>query len=165
MRVGIALGSNLGDRAGHLRAAVAAIREFAELPVLVSRVYETEPVDCPPGSPAFLNAAIEIGYSGDLHALLERLQTIERAHGRPAAHGWNTPRTVDLDILYAGDLTIDTPALKLPHPRLLSRPFVLLPLNDIIPNGKLPGSVTTFSEHVKTIESRGCNLSQESIFQ
>lgn len=160
MRVGIALGSNLGDRAAHLRAAVEAIRRIAEPPVLVSRVYETAPVDCPPDSPSFLNAAVEIGYSGDPVELLRRLQAIEQEMGRPAIRGRNTPRTLDLDILHAGDLTLDTPLLKLPHPRLAQRAFVLLPLNDITPNLKIPGSKTTISDSVKTIDLSKYKMSQ-----
>jgi 2-amino-4-hydroxy-6-hydroxymethyldihydropteridine diphosphokinase len=146
MRVGIALGSNLGDRAAQLRAAVAAIRKFAEPPILLSRVYETAPVDCPPGSPAFLNAAMEIGFSGDIHDLLHRLKAIEQAQDRPAVHGRNTPRTVDLDILYADDLTLDTPELTVPHPRLMDRAFVLRPLCDIAPTRRLPSHANTLSE-------------------
>lgn len=154
MRVGIALGSNLGDRAARLRAALEAIRAFADPPILVSRVYETAPVDCPPGSPAFLNAAIEIGFSGEIHDLLRRLQAIEQAQDRPAIHGRNTPRTVDLDILYADDLTLDTPALTVPHPRLMDRAFVLRPLCDIAPGRRLLGQTNTFSEqNAKNMDS------------
>jgi len=144
MRVGIALGSNLGNRAAQLRAAVAAIRAFAEPPILLSHVYETAPVDCPPGSPAFLNAAMEIGFSGEIHDLLLRLQAIEQAQDRPAVHGRNSPRTVDLDILYADNLTLETPELTLPHPRLMERAFVLRPLCDFAPNRMLPGHAVTF---------------------
>jgi 2-amino-4-hydroxy-6-hydroxymethyldihydropteridine diphosphokinase len=147
MRAGIALGSNLGDRGSHLRSAIAAIREFAKPPILLSRVYETEPVDCPPGSPVFLNAAVEIDYAGDVYRLMEHLQAIERNLGRPIVRGRNTPRTVDLDLLYADDQTIESPSLILPHPGLLSRAFVLLPLCDIVPDRKLPGDSKTFSEH------------------
>jgi 2-amino-4-hydroxy-6-hydroxymethyldihydropteridine diphosphokinase len=144
MRVGIALGSNLGNRAAQLRAAVAAIHVFAEPPILLSHVYETAPVDCPPGSPAFLNAAVEIGFSGKIHDLLRRLQSIEQAQDRPSVHGRNTPRTVDLDILYADDLTLETPELTLPHPRLMERAFVLRPLCDFAPNRILPGHTINF---------------------
>jgi 2-amino-4-hydroxy-6-hydroxymethyldihydropteridine diphosphokinase len=160
MRVGIALGSNLGDRAAHLQSAVTAIREFAESPVLVSRVYETEPVDCPPGSPSFLNAAVEIGWSGDIHELLTRLQEIEKTQGRPGIRPKNDPRTVDLDILYADDLVLETPDLVLPHPRLKNRAFVLLPLADITPERKLPRCVNTLAEIIKSIDSIDCKVSQ-----
>ena len=165
MRVGIALGSNLGDRPAHLRAAVAAIRFFAQPPVRVSRVYETAPVDCPPGSPPFLNAAIEIGWSGDLMDLLERLQTIERSLGRPDVRSQNSPRTVDLDILYADDLTLHTPALTVPHPRLMDRLFVLLPLNDLIPNQEIPGCVNTPAERVKMLDSDFSKETQHVLFE
>jgi 2-amino-4-hydroxy-6-hydroxymethyldihydropteridine diphosphokinase len=158
MRVGIALGSNLGDRVGQLRAAVAAIRAFAEPPILLSHVYETAPVDCPPGSPAFLNAAMEIGFSGGIHDLLRHLQAIEQAQDRPAIHGRNTPRTVDLDILYANDLALETPELTLPHPRLMERVFVLRPLCDFAPNRTLPGQLTSFATQLN-------HLSDSSVTQ
>ncbi|HVE15114.1 MAG TPA: 2-amino-4-hydroxy-6-hydroxymethyldihydropteridine diphosphokinase [Chthoniobacterales bacterium] len=146
MRIGIALGSNLGDREANLRAAVAAIREVAESPVLFSRVYETEPVDCPPDAAAFLNAAMEIGYSGDIHILLQYLQSIESQRGRPLLRDKNSPRTIDLDILYAGDLVLNDPELILPHPRIAERFFVLLPLNDIVPELRLPKQISTIRE-------------------
>jgi 2-amino-4-hydroxy-6-hydroxymethyldihydropteridine diphosphokinase len=152
MRVGIALGSNLGDRVAYLRAAAAAIRRLAEPPVLVSRVYETAPVDCPPGSPSFLNAAMEIGYSGSLADLLAQLQAIEQANARPAAHDRNSPRTVDLDILYADNEVVNEPNLILPHPRITERLFVLQPLSDIVPNRQLPGSTTTIAERAKKLQ-------------
>ena len=161
MRVGIALGSNLGDRAAQLRAAVAAIRAFAEPPILLSQVYETAPVDCPPGSPAFLNAAMEIGFSGEIHDLLLRLQAIEQAQDRPAVHGRNSPRTVDLDILYADDLTLETPELTLPHPRLMERAFVLRPLCDFAPNRMLPGRTATFASHLSKL-SHSCVIQTDT---
>lgn len=160
MRVGIALGSNLGDRIRHLRAAVAAIREFAEDPVLVSRVYETEPVGCPPGSPAFLNGAVEIGYSGKLLELLTYLQRIENAQGRRRIREQNSPRPVDLDILYADDLEVVELGLTVPHPRLATRAFVLLPLNDIAPQRVLPGFRKTVSEHLHLSKKDECKLTE-----
>jgi 2-amino-4-hydroxy-6-hydroxymethyldihydropteridine diphosphokinase len=160
MRVGIALGSNLGDRGAQLQAAVSAIREFAELPFLISRVYETEPVDCPPGSPTFLNAVIEIGWAGEIHDLLARLQEIEITQGRPGVRPKNAPRTVDLDILYAGELTLQTATLELPHPRMKNRAFVLLPLADILQNQKIPGHVKTPENYIKTLDISEYNVSQ-----
>jgi 2-amino-4-hydroxy-6-hydroxymethyldihydropteridine diphosphokinase len=151
MRVGIALGSNLGDRAEQLRAAVAAICSFAEPPILLSRVYETAPVDCPPGSPAFLNAAMELGFSGQIYDLLDRLQSIEQAQDRPATRGRNAPRTVDLDILYADDLILEAPRLTIPHPRLMARAFVLYPLCDIAPHRRLPGHAKSFEEQLREL--------------
>jgi 2-amino-4-hydroxy-6-hydroxymethyldihydropteridine diphosphokinase len=163
MRVGIALGSNLGDRAAELQAAVQAIREFAEPPILLSRVYETEPVDCPPGSLSFLNAVVEVGWSADLPGLLALLQDVERRQGRSGVHARNAPRTVDLDILYAGELILKTPTLELPHPRLKIRAFVLLPLADILPNQKIPGDAKTPEDYIKTLDVSGCKLTQVSL--
>jgi 2-amino-4-hydroxy-6-hydroxymethyldihydropteridine diphosphokinase len=158
MRVGIALGSNLGDRIAHLRSAAAAVRALGAPPILTSRIYETAPVDCPPGSPAFLNAAMEIGYSGDLHDLIRSLQAVERAHQRPAEHGRNTPRTVDLDILYADELSLKTPELTLPHPRLMERMFVLRPLCDFAPDRQLPGETETFAARLASLSARSKEL-------
>jgi 2-amino-4-hydroxy-6-hydroxymethyldihydropteridine diphosphokinase len=154
MRVGIALGSNLGDRIAHLRSAAAAVSALGEPPILSSRIYETAPVDCPADSPAFLNAAMEIGFSGDLHDLMRSLQAIEQAHDRPAAHDRNTPRTVDLDILYADDLVLESRELKIPHPRLMDRMFVLSPLCDFAPNRRLPREPRTFSAQLSILKAR-----------
>ncbi|MFO1486173.1 MAG: 2-amino-4-hydroxy-6-hydroxymethyldihydropteridine diphosphokinase [Verrucomicrobiaceae bacterium] len=141
MNFGIALGSNLGDRAENLRRGVELLRE--RVPGLVVRasapVYETDPVDCAPGTQAFLNTVIEVEASLTPRELHAHLQAIEQALGRPVAREKNSPRSLDLDLLYAGDLISDDPALILPHPRLYQRRFVLQPLADIRPDLVLPG--------------------------
>lgn len=134
----IALGSNTGDRPAHLRAAVAALREI-DPRLEVSPVYETAPVDCPDGSGAFLNAAVILTWADTPEALLHFLRSIECRLGRPAARARNAPRTVDLDILYAGDTILNGDELTLPHPRLHERRFVLQPLCDLRPDLVLPG--------------------------
>ena len=141
MRCAVALGSNVGDRLAHLRAGKTSIKALHQGPgsLLASRVYETEPVDCAPGTAAYLNAVIELETSLNPQLLLSRLQEIERAEGRPASHGHNQPRTLDLDLLYAGDVMLQTEALILPHPRMTSRRFVMQPLADIRPGLILPG--------------------------
>lgn len=138
---GIALGSNVGDRLAHLRDARAAVERLhtGTAPALVSPVYETEPVDCPPGSAAYLNTVMEIEYDAGPEALLGALQEIELAHGRPSKRPRNAPRTIDLDILYAGNLLLHGDPLAIPHPRLQTRRFVLQPLADIRPHLVLPG--------------------------
>jgi 2-amino-4-hydroxy-6-hydroxymethyldihydropteridine diphosphokinase len=139
--VGLALGSNLGDRLVHLRAArdfLAALHEGDQAP-LVSSVYETDPVDCPPGSPSFLNAVLEIMTSLDPEELLVRAGAFERRLGRAAMRERNSPRPVDIDLLYAGDRCIGTARLVLPHPRLTQRRFVLQPLAEFRPDLVLPG--------------------------
>ena len=140
MRAGVALGSNLGERLANLRNAR---RDIATLPGVLhplraSAVYETEAIGCEPGAPKFLNAAIEFGYAGEARDLLRSLAAIEKLLGRPANHARNASRTVDLDLLYFGELEIDTAELQLPHPRLADREFVLRPLADIAPDLVLP---------------------------
>jgi len=141
MRVAIALGSNLDDRLQNLRAARTRLFALHEDrgAFLCSRIFETEPVDCPPGSPAFLNAAIELACTIPPLDLLAELQRIEHLLGRPRDHGFHTPRTVDLDILYYDNLAFQLPELTLPHPRIAERAFVLAPLADVAPQKILPG--------------------------
>lgn len=146
MNAGIALGSNIEPRLENILAAARRIEAFCG-PSLASSVYETAPVDCPEGSGAFLNAVLEVQTSLSPEELLERLRQIERDLGRPPVHGFNSPRTIDLDILYCDNLTLDLPQLIVPHPRLGERQFVLQPLADIRPDMVLP----TFTKSVKEL--------------
>ena len=142
MRTGIALGSNLGDRFANLRQARAAILGLPGIDAgsyLAAPLFQTAPVDCTPGSERFLNSVMEVNYSGDPGDLLRALRAIETCLGRPADHGINEPRALDLDILYAGDLVRQTDELTLPHPRMFRRRFVLAPLSRIRPEFVLPG--------------------------
>ena len=149
MRFGIALGSNLGDRLGFFRAGLTSLLANDNI-LLLSKaaVYETDPVDCPPGSQAFLNTVIEVDSSLTAHALHQVLQGIEIALGRPEKRERNSPRPLDLDILYAGDQIIDDDVLTIPHPRLHLRRFVLQPLADIRPELIVPGQGKTVAELV-----------------
>lgn len=147
-RAGIALGSNLGDRMHNLRAALAALREIAapREPVLAAPVYQTEPRLCPPGSPDFLNTVVEIGFDGGPLELLARTRCIEQHLGRTRGEERNTPRTIDIDLLYLGDAMLGEVQLTLPHPRIGERRFVLQPLADIRPELVLPGHTQTITE-------------------
>jgi 2-amino-4-hydroxy-6-hydroxymethyldihydropteridine diphosphokinase len=147
MRAGVAIGSNLGERLANLRNArkdIAALKG-ALPPMRSSAIYETEPVACEKGAAKFFNAAIEFGYSGEPDALLRELVAIEKILGRPATHARNVSRTIDLDLLYFGELVIETSELHLPHPRIVEREFVLRPLADIRPDLVLPEQTETIS--------------------
>lgn len=148
MRIGVALGSNLGDRLANLRAAREAIADLtgAKGSVLVSPVYETEPVGCEPGAGKFFNAVLEIEYNGDPTDLLQKLIRIEESLGRDRNHARNVSRKIDIDLLYAGELNVENEQLQLPHPRLHLRKFVLQPLADIRPELILPNQTKTVRE-------------------
>ena len=158
MEYGIALGSNLGDRLGVLREAVGLMREAGMEVLAASRVYETEPVDCPEGSGAFLNAVVVVASVLEPGDLLRELQSLEVRLGRPAGHGFHEPRTVDLDILYAGGRVVREAALVLPHPRLGERRFVLEPLADVRPSLVLPGFGVSVVELLRTLVSEEASL-------
>ncbi len=144
MECGIALGSNTGDRRGNITAGLHQMAALGHITAL-SPLYETEPVDCPEGSGAFFNGVAVFQWSSTAEALLVALRKIEVSLGRPAIRPWHAPRPLDLDILYAGDLTCHTATLTLPHPRLAERRFVLQPLADIRPELLLPGMDHTVS--------------------
>ncbi len=158
MRTGIALGSNLGDRMANLRAARKEIvdlvrqrtdspgRANVKSPMRSSPIYETEPVDCEPDAGKFLNAVLEIDYDGDPSELLEQLIRVEESLGRKRDHARNVSRKIDIDLLYADDLSVENERLQLPHPRLHQRKFVLQPLADIQPDLTLPNQTKTVRE-------------------
>lgn len=147
MKTGIALGSNLGDRHANIEAGFQFLKGLTSHGHWKkSGLLQTDPVDCPPGSPVFLNAVVEIEWDGELLDLLHRLQQFELKMGRPKVREVNAPRPLDLDILYAGNIQMNLPELTLPHPRMLQRYFVLRPLCDIQPDLILPGQRRTVKE-------------------
>jgi 2-amino-4-hydroxy-6-hydroxymethyldihydropteridine diphosphokinase len=155
MKVGIALGSNIEPRLLHLQAARRRIFTLhdGQEPIASSKVYETSPVDCPENSGAFLNAVLEITTNLSPFEVLHRLQAIEIELGRPAEHGHNAPRPIDLDILYCDDLVLDGPELRLPHPRAAERRFVLQPLADIRPDLLLSQDNRSVADLLKSLDS------------
>ena len=126
MRAYLGLGSNVGDRAGHLRRAVAALPDV----VAVSPVYETDPVGGPAGQAPFLNLVVALDTALGPRQLLDLAQTLEDAAGRVRTVR-DGPRTLDVDVLLVGDLAVDEPDLVVPHPRMWQRRFVLAPLADL----------------------------------
>jgi 2-amino-4-hydroxy-6-hydroxymethyldihydropteridine diphosphokinase len=131
-KVYLSLGSNVGDRAKSLRAAIDELPHAGVAAIRVSSFYETEPVDLRE-QPWFLNCAVEVETHFDAIMLLRALREIETKMGskKLVAKG---PRLIDLDILLYGQETIDTPELQVPHPRMHLRRFVLVPLAEIAPD-------------------------------
>lgn len=152
-RVGIALGSNLGNRLKNLQQARDLLREISTGPLLQASVYRTEPIGCPPGSPDFYNGVVEISYDGQPGELLAITQEFQRKLGRTTLAERNAPRLIDIDLLYFGEETIVTPDLELPHPRLTLRRFVLQPLAEIRPDLILPGDSKTIVAHLAERET------------
>ena len=135
----LSLGSNLGDRAANLRAALAQLDVAGRL-LAVSALYETQPVDVPddlPDQPWFLNcvAAIETGKTPQ--ELLQSALQIESAMGRLRQRK-KGPRNIDIDLVLFGDRVVDEPGLTIPHPAMHQRRFVLEPLVEIAPNAPHP---------------------------
>ena len=135
-RAYLGLGSNLGDRLEHLRRAVALLEEGEAHVVRSSRVYETDPVGGPP-QPDYLNAVVEVEAPGSARDLLELALGIEERMGRVREERWG-PRAIDIDILTFGHEEIDEPGLRVPHPRMHERGFVLIPLLELDADPDLP---------------------------
>jgi 2-amino-4-hydroxy-6-hydroxymethyldihydropteridine diphosphokinase len=149
----IGLGSNLGEREAQLRAALDAI---AQLPgtqlVRVSSLYDTEPVG-ETEQPNFLNAVAQVDTELTARQLLWNLLLIERRLGRIRTRRWG-PRTIDLDLLLYGSLVVDEPDLKVPHPELTRRSFVLVPLVELDPLLAHPVTGQTLLTHLSWIKTR-----------
>ena len=138
-KVVYSLGSNLGDRLGHLQGAVDALRDTPDVIVVdVSPVYETSPVGGPEDSPDFLNLVVVAETTLEPRTLLERAQAIEDAYGRERESRW-APRTLDVDLIMVGNAVVDHDDLRLPHPLAHERGFVLVPWLAIDPQGEVPG--------------------------
>ena len=129
MRAFLALGSNLGDRAGNLRAAI----DFVGDVVAESNVYETEPVGGPDDQGPYLNMVVELDTTLSPRDLLAVCRSTESAGGRERVVHWG-PRTIDVDIIWMDGVTVDEPDLKIPHPLMHERPFVLAPLEELAPD-------------------------------
>jgi 2-amino-4-hydroxy-6-hydroxymethyldihydropteridine diphosphokinase len=136
MRVGyLGLGSNVGDRASHLRAAIELLGEAGVVVEAVSSTYETEPVGEVLDQADFLNAAIRIRTELEPEELLDLCKRIEVERGRALRH---SPRPLDVDLLLLGELELSTDRLTLPHPEVAIRRFVLAPLLELDPALALP---------------------------
>lgn len=146
--VWVALGSNLGDSPALVRRALDRLQALSVSPLIRSSLWRSEPVDCPPGSPLFVNAAASFHPTeGESPlSLLRRLKAIEADFGRQTKQSLNEPRLLDLDLIAFGAQVIDLPELILPHPRAHLRPFVLGPLAEIAPELILPRQSRTVAQ-------------------
>lgn len=127
-RAFLSLGSNLGDRRATLAAAVAALEDV----VAVSPVYETDPVGGPTQGP-YLNIVVELATGRGARELLKAALALEVEAGRERRVRWG-PRTLDIDVLLVEGESVDEPDLRVPHPRMLARGFVMVPLADLAPD-------------------------------
>jgi 2-amino-4-hydroxy-6-hydroxymethyldihydropteridine diphosphokinase len=138
-RVGyLGLGSNVGNRAGHLRNAVQMLQARGIEVEAVSSAYETEPVGEVLDQPDFLNAAARIWTDFEAEEVLDLCKAIEVERGRMLAASRHSPRPLDIDLLLLGHLELQTERLTLPHPEVTSRRFVLAPLLELDPDLTLP---------------------------
>lgn len=154
----VALGSNLGDSRRIILEAMARLQNFSDEPILKSSLWQTSPVDCPPGSPVFVNAVAGLAPRKEEtpESLLEKLRSLEKEFGRQPKKVLNEPRSLDLDLIAFGSETRpaapkhnedgDEPELVLPHPRAHVRRFVLQPLSEIVPDLILPGQSKTVAK-------------------
>ena len=128
----LGIGSNLGNRRKHIRLALEKISSLKNTKIVkLSKIIETDPVGGPSGQGKFLNAVVKIKTDLTPLKLLKQLQKIENEVGRRRTVRWG-PRTIDLDILLFGDKVIERKELRVPHPRLMERDFVLKPLLSLL---------------------------------
>ncbi len=145
MRAFVGVGSNLGDRWGHLAHAAGALRAAPRVALVnASRVYDAAPLG--PPQPRYLNAVLELETDLPALGLLDVLQEVERTGGRVRSPIRWTARTLDLDLLLYGDVVLRLPRLVVPHPGLVARRFVLAPLAELCPDRVVPGTGRTVAQ-------------------
>jgi len=144
----VALGANLGDCRENIRRGMERLEDLTDEPLLKSSLWQTTPVDCPPGAPVFVNAVVGLRpRAGETpESLLTKLQALEKEFGRRPKKVLNEARPLDLDLIaFAGEVRHGD-FLVLPHPRAHERRFVLQPLTEIWPDLTLPGQRKTAAE-------------------
>lgn len=149
VEIGLSLGSNLGNRLAHLRDARRRLLELPEVRLAAcAPVYETEPVGVKPEHQhlKFLNTVLVLDTTARIHELFDRLRGIEDAMGRQRTLDRYSPRPIDIDIVYAGEMRIESGGLVIPHPRWAERAFVIRPLADVRPDLVVPGCTRSVRE-------------------
>jgi 2-amino-4-hydroxy-6-hydroxymethyldihydropteridine diphosphokinase len=149
----IALGSNLGDSRQIIHDAFAELQKLSDQPLLKSSLWRTAPVDCPPGSSDFVNAAAAlVPRAGETpESLLAKLRRVEKEFGRRPKQVLNEARPLDLDLIAFGSEVRDTRELTLPHPRAHLRRFVLQPLAEIAPDFVLVGQGRSIADGLASL--------------
>jgi 2-amino-4-hydroxy-6-hydroxymethyldihydropteridine diphosphokinase len=144
----VAIGANLGEPKRNVWQAMERLQQLSDESLLKSSLWETAPVDCPAGSPKFVNAVTGLVPRGGEtpESLLLKLKALEKEFGRAAKKELNEPRPLDLDLIAWGEQTMTTRDLILPHPRAHLRRFVLEPLSELAPEFVLPGQSKTVTE-------------------
>ena len=144
----VALGSNLGNSRDIIFRAFERLQKFSTEPLQKSSLWKSSPVDCPPGSPDFVNAVVLLtpSPSETPETLLKKLQALEKEFGRQTKKVLNEPRPLDLDMIAFGNEIRASEKLTLPHPRAHERRFVLQPLSEIAADLILPGQKKTVRE-------------------
>ena len=152
----VALGSNLGDSIDIVSRAIAQLQSLSDKPLLKSSLWQSAPVDCPPGSPPFVNAvaALEPRAGETPATLLRHLRGLEEKFGRRPKKILNEPRLLDLDLIAFGSWTMNSTDLILPHPRAHLRRFVLQPLSEVAPDFVLPGQTKTAQQLLRALKSK-----------
>ena len=150
----VALGSNLGNSIDIVRSAIEQLQSLTDQPLLKSSLWQSTPVDCPPGSPPFINAvvALESRLGETPLTLLSQLRGLEEKFGRQPKKVPNEPRLLDLDLIAFGSRTMNSADLILPHPRAHLRRFVLQPLSEIAPDFILPGQTETAQQLLRNFK-------------
>jgi len=143
----------MGDRERILLEAMTQLQRNSDEILLRSSLWETAPVDCPPGSPPFLNAVVALGPRPNEtpESLFAKLQALEKNFGRKPKTVLNEPRPLDLDLIAFGNETRSGKALTLPHPRANLRRFVLEPMSEIASDFLLPGQSKTVSQLLRAL--------------
>jgi 2-amino-4-hydroxy-6-hydroxymethyldihydropteridine diphosphokinase len=157
MEIGLSLGSNLGNRLQNIKAAKKIIFAVGNIAfVAQSSVYETEPIDVPAADAGlpFLNAILIVKTALRAPELLELFKGIELQMGRAPASPANSRRPIDIDVIYAGNLRLESGPVTIPHPRWFQRRFVLMPLNDVRPDLVIPGRTATVNEILRDITDK-----------
>lgn len=151
MKIVLMLGGNMGDSAGFFRTACEKLSQHGVTELKCSSIFRSAAVDCIPGTPDFCDAAVTGNWSGSPEELLALCQKLEQEAGRPAIHSSRESRTLDIDIIFFGELQLQTPHLTIPHPRAALREFVLEPLCQLDPELIFPDSGLSVQETLKKL--------------